>query len=79
MSVTATTRSVRPTDRLAVALVVSGIVTLLTLGTAFGLVTLGVQDFWIAFPVGFGGVLPIALDAVVLWTGSDDTDTEGGG
>jgi hypothetical protein len=53
-------------NRLGLALVVSGIVTILTLGTAFGLLAVGVEFFWIAFPVGFGGVLPIALGLVAL-------------
>lgn len=42
------------------AFVVSG-VTALTLGVAFGLSALGVGSFWVAFPVGFGVVLPGAL------------------
>ncbi|MFB6206267.1 MAG: SHOCT domain-containing protein [Haloglomus sp.] len=50
-----------PTDLDAGA--VAGLVTTLTLGTAFGLVALGVDWFWVAFPVGFGGVLPVAVGA----------------
>lgn len=59
------------TDRLATGLIVSGIVTMLTLGAAFGLLALGVSFLWIAFPVGFGGVLPMALGAVALVTTDD--------
>lgn len=47
------------------SLVVSTI-TALTLGTAFGLLALGVDLFWIAFPLGFGVVLPTALTVVGL-------------
>jgi uncharacterized membrane protein len=53
-----------PDDRLPVALLVSGIVTALTLGTAFGLLALGVEQFWVVFPLGFGVVLPTALGVV---------------
>jgi hypothetical protein len=53
-------------NRIGLALVVSGIITLLTLGTAFGLLALDVEFFWVAFPVGFGGVLPIALGLVAF-------------
>ncbi|WP_432764874.1 SHOCT domain-containing protein [Halobaculum limi] len=41
-------------------LVVSG-VTAVTLAVAFGFLALGVNSFWIAFPVGFGVILPGAL------------------
>lgn len=52
--------------RIGNGLIVSGLITILTLGTAFGLLTLGVEAFWVAFPVGFGGVLPVALGLVAL-------------
>ena len=39
--------------------VAAGAVTLLTLAVAFGLMFLGVPYFWVAFPVGFGGLLPL--------------------
>jgi hypothetical protein len=42
---------------------VAGLVTMLTLGTAFGLAALEVSWFWFAFPVGFGGVMPVAVGA----------------
>jgi hypothetical protein len=56
-------------NRLGLGLIVSGIITILTLGTAFGLLAVGVEFFWIAFPVGFGGVLPMALGFVALSAG----------
>jgi uncharacterized membrane protein len=39
-------------------LLVTAGVTALTLSVAFGLLALGIRSFWIAFPVGFGVVLP---------------------
>jgi hypothetical protein len=58
-------------NRVAMALIVSGIVSILTLGTAFALLAQGVEFFWVAYPVGFGGVLPIALGLVALRTPAD--------
>ncbi|SDJ51072.1 Short C-terminal domain-containing protein [Halovenus aranensis] len=40
---------------------VAGAVTGLTLLVAFGLLFAGVEFFWVAFPVGFGGVLPMSI------------------
>jgi uncharacterized membrane protein len=40
---------------------VAGGVTALTLGVAVGLLALDVDAFWVAFPVGFGVVLPGAV------------------
>ena len=48
-------------DEDALAALVAGGTTALTLGVAFGLSALGVDSFWVAFPVGFGVVLPGAL------------------
>lgn len=55
-------------NRIAIALIVTGILSLLTLGTAFGLLASGIEAFWVVFPVGFGGILPIALGLVVVLT-----------
>ncbi|MEF8973574.1 MAG: SHOCT domain-containing protein [Haloarcula sp.] len=44
-----------------VTLMIAGGVTVLTLGVAFGLLALDVRSFWVAFPVGFGVVLPGAI------------------
>ncbi|WP_267642776.1 SHOCT domain-containing protein [Haloarchaeobius amylolyticus] len=41
--------------------VVAGLVTVGVLTVAFGLLALGVPFFWVAFPIGFGGVLPLAV------------------
>jgi hypothetical protein len=58
--------------------VVSTAVTAGTLLVAFGLLALGVEWFWVAFPIGFGGVLPVALSVLQYRdtgeTGQDETD-----
>lgn len=46
--------------------IVAGAVTALTLLVAFGLLALGEPFFWIAFPVGFGGLMPMAV-GVAKW------------
>ena len=40
---------------------VGGVVVALVLLVAFGLLAVGYPHFWVAFPVGFGGVLPAAI------------------
>lgn len=47
--------------------VAAGAVTALTLLVAFGLLAAGVSWFWIAFPVGFGGGLPLAVGLARLY------------
>ena len=42
---------------------VGGGTTLLVLATAFGLSALGVPWAWVVYPLGFGGLLPLALGA----------------
>jgi len=51
-----------PLEQTVGGLVVGGI-----LLVAFGLLALGVPWFWIAFPVGFAGVLPAAIGLVRLY------------
>lgn len=41
--------------------VLSGLTTLAILAVAFGAMALGVPFFWVVFPVGFGGVLPLVV------------------
>ena len=41
----------------------ASLVTGVTLAAAFGLLAAGVDWFWVAFPVGFGVVLPAAVAA----------------
>ncbi|WP_372909847.1 SHOCT domain-containing protein [Salinigranum sp.] len=38
-----------------------GLTTLAILAVAFGAMALGVSYFWVVFPVGFGGVLPLVV------------------
>ena len=55
------------TDEDAVETVVVGAVSTLVFLVGFGLLALGVPWFWIAFPVGFGGLLPAALGLTTLY------------
>jgi len=55
---------------------VSGAVTALTLLVGFGLLAAGAPYFWVAFPVGFGGVLPMTLGAVRLYEQRQDETSE---
>ena len=41
--------------------IVAGVTTGLILTVAFGLLALGVPWFWVVFPVGFAGLLPVAM------------------
>lgn len=47
--------------------VVVGVVMALTFLVGFGLLAVGYPWFWIAFPVGFAGVLPAAIGLVRLY------------
>lgn len=59
-------------DRESVALLVSAAITTLTLGTAFGLLALGVESFWVVFILGFGIIMPTALGIVThRWPQTD--------
>ena len=53
--------------------VVTGVVTAATLAVAFGLMALGVESFWVAFVVGFGGVLPLLVAALEYREATDDS------
>jgi uncharacterized membrane protein len=55
--------------------VVASVVTMLTLVTAFGLLAIGWEYFWIVFPIGFGGVLPAAT-AIAGWREAKRKQTE---
>lgn len=54
--------------------VATGAVTFLTLGTAFSLVFLGVDYFWVAFPVGFGGGMPLAVALAKYYESEREAD-----
>ena len=49
--------------------VAAGVVTIITLGVAFSLLALGQSYFWVAFPIGFGGGMPLAI-GLARWYGS---------
>lgn len=72
MAVTDRRRLTPTAAQVATGLVVAGIVSLCTLGTAFGLFAVGIEAFWVAFPVGYGGLLPIALGLVAWVTAPAD-------
>jgi len=58
--------------------VASGVVTAGTLAVAFGLMALGVESFWVAFVVGFGGVLPLSVAALEYRDATDDSRARAG-
>jgi len=69
------TGSKLPASAVSAGLLVSGVVTALTLGVSFALLALGFEFFWVAYPVGFGFVLPTALGVVThLVSDGDDHD-----
>jgi uncharacterized membrane protein len=52
--------------------VTAGLVITLTLLVGFGLLFAGVEFFWVAFPVGFAGLLPAAMGLVKYYQGATD-------
>jgi uncharacterized membrane protein len=63
-----------PGNRDAAGFVVAAAVTALTLGAAFGLAAVGFEEFWLAFVLGFGVVLPLSLGAVAtVWPEEEET------
>jgi len=54
---------------------VGGAVMALTFLVGFGLLALGVPWFWIAFPVGFAGILPMSIGLVKYYE-KQRADTE---
>lgn len=54
------TAAVDPPDD-ALTMIVVGIVSIVTFLAGFGLLAIGFDYFWIAFVVGFAGVMPLAL------------------
>jgi hypothetical protein len=51
----------------------AGAVTFLTLGVGFGLLALGDPYFWVAFPVGFGGLMPMAIGLARWFESREET------
>lgn len=56
--------------------VVVGIVMALTFLVGFGLLAVGYPYFWIAFPVGFAGVLPAAIGLVRLYESRSESTAD---
>lgn len=56
--------------------VVAGAVTAVTFLVGFGLLFAGVPWFWVAFPVGFAGVLPMAVGAARLYRHRQESETQ---
>jgi uncharacterized membrane protein len=54
--------------------IAAGAVGIITLGVAFGLLALGQSYFWVAFPVGFGGGMPLAIGLVRWYESRVDAD-----
>lgn len=71
----------RSADGHPLAPLVSTAVTAGTLLVAFSLLALGVDFFWVAFVVGFGGVLPVSLGLLehAERTGTEQSGPESGG
>jgi hypothetical protein len=57
--------------------VVAGLVSAGVLVVAFGALALGVEAWWLAFPVGYGGVLPLAV-GLARWRTSGGRSRSGG-
>lgn len=55
---------------------VAGVVIALIFLVGFGLFALGNPWFWVAFPVGFAGVLPAAIALVKLYESRQKQDTD---
>ena len=53
--------------------IAAGAVTFLTLGVGFGLLALGNPYFWVAFPVGFGGLMPMAIGLARWFESREET------
>jgi len=56
--------------------VAAGAVTFLTLGVAFGLMALGNPYFWVAFVVGFGGGMPLAVGLAKYYESRHERERE---
>jgi uncharacterized membrane protein len=57
---------------------VSGVVIALIFLVGFGLMFAGVSWFWVAFPVGFAGLLPAAIGLVRWYEHSQESESKDG-
>lgn len=63
-------------DELSLPSVVATVVTGVTLVLAFSLLAVGWSDFWLAFPIGFGGVLPTAVILAKWYEAGSQQETQ---
>lgn len=69
-----TTEAEATGDETPLEQIVAGITIGAILTVAFGLLALGYPYFWVAFPIGFAGVLPAAIGLVKLYERRQGTD-----
>lgn len=59
--------------------IVATVVSMVTLALGFSLLALNVSSFWVVFPIGFGAVLPIAMNVAEDYeerNGEDSKESE---
>ncbi len=56
--------------------IAAGVVSVLTLAVAFGLLALGQPYFWVTFPVGFGGGMPLAVGLARWYESNAEADED---
>jgi Predicted membrane protein (DUF2078). len=57
-------------------MIAAGVVTTVTLLVGFGLLAAGVSYFWVAFPVGFAGVLPLTIGVLRFYRENNNTSNQ---
>ena len=65
-----------PSEETPLEAVAAGVVTVLTLTVGFGLLAVGYPFFWVAFPIGFGGGMPLAI-GLARWYQSREEQSGG--
>lgn len=66
-----------PVDEISpLTAIAAGVVSVLTLAVAFGLLALGQPYFWVAFPVGFGGGMPLAVGLARWYESNAEADED---
>jgi hypothetical protein len=58
--------------------IVVGVVSVAVLLVAFGALALGVEAWWLAFPIGYGGVLPLSV-GLARWRTGDGRESSRAG
>ncbi|ERG91720.1 MAG: putative membrane protein (DUF2078) [Haloquadratum walsbyi J07HQW1] len=57
-------------------MIAAGVVTTVTLLVGFGLLAAGVSYFWVAFLVGFAGVLPLTIGVLRFYRENNNTSNQ---